>query len=265
MDGAHRSNETRFSSGAPGGHETRSGTGAFDAREWASRATPLVESFEDAQLVRIALENRARSVEQGGAPVPPELTAAIEAQRAVEHGLELAIKRAWRTHPLAPWARDVRGLGEHTACIIVSLLNGDPITAYPKRWVDTPDGKHLRELEELEPFRRSVSQLWQYCGVGAAGRRQRGMTQEEALALGNPRLKKRVLFGVAEAMLKAGNREVYDSAREAVADREGWTDGHKHRHALRIVGKRFLQDLYDASKEITPTVAKPRPDRKSSA
>lgn len=248
--------------GARGYEETRNGSGpAFDPRAWASRAIPLVESFEDAQRVRIALENRVRSVEQGAGEeaVPPGLQAAVDAQRAVEHSLELEIRRVWRSHPLAPWARDVRGLGEHTACIILALLGGDPLTAHPKRWVNTPGGAHLRELVDDPPFRRSVSQLWQYCGVGAPGKRQRGMTQEEALALGNPRLKMRVLFGVAEGMLKAGNRSVYDEAKAAVSDREGWTDGHKHRHALRIVGKRFLQELYDASKDAVGTDPATRP------
>lgn len=42
-------------------------------------------------------------------------------------------------------------------------------------------------------------------------------------------------------------RHVYDARRAVTQDREGWTPGHQHADALRIVGKEILRDLWLAA------------------
>lgn len=42
-------------------------------------------------------------------------------------------------------------------------------------------------------------------------------------------------------------RSIYDEARVKYADRDGWTPGHQHAAALRLVGKEILRDLWVAS------------------
>lgn len=44
-------------------------------------------------------------------------------------------------------------------------------------------------------------------------------------------------------------RDIYDSARVEYATREGWTPGHQHSAALRLVGKNILRDLWIAAHE----------------
>ena len=56
----------------------------------------------------------------------------------------------------------------------------------------------------------------------------------------------------AESFIKAANpeyREVYDTQRERTFDLhgEGWTKGHHHNSALRVVGKTWLKDLWEVA------------------
>lgn len=108
-------------------------------------------------------------------------------------------------------------------------------------------------------YNRTVSQLWAYCGVGDPERSKipKGAVQDELLKRGKPRVKKQ-LYLIATSMLKAGNREVYDAAREHYAERvheqpcapchakagDPWKPGHQHMAALRKVEKEFLKELW---------------------
>ena len=140
---------------------------------------------------------------------------------------ELELCRLWRKHPLAGWARDVRGVGEKTIARLISEI-GDPAD------------------------RSTVSQLWSYCGLNPERKRRKGMGQEDALACGNPNARKR-LWLIATSMLKAGNRELYDARRLHTAETHPeWTPGHSHNDALRIVAKAFVRDLWIASRQSKP-------------
>ena len=108
-------------------------------------------------------------------------------------------------------------------------------------------------------YNRTVSQLWAYCGVGDPERSKipKGAVQDELLKRGKPRVKKQ-LYLIATSMLKAGNREVYDAAREHYAERihdrpcapchakigDPWKPGHQHMAALRKTEKEFLKELW---------------------
>lgn len=273
-----------------------------DLRIWA-------ESLEDVMKARISVENRAK---RGG--VDYDLFAAdIEALKAREHAFGLALRQSARRiirsefPGVEVWAKSHFGIGMDR--LLPRLLGslGHPVIATPYMWTDDkPDGHECiegrcgkRHLVALEPYRRTLRQLWSYCGHGEALRRSKGMSQDEALGLGSPRCKMLVHL-LAEATIKCGPqptriseatslaagaithspptrqaeaksdpvgsgsgtpsapaeaieepdkyryRNIYDTRKAATADR-GWTDGHRHNDALRIVGKEILRDLWLAA------------------
>lgn len=182
----------------------------------------LAKMLDDLERVRIMNANRIGAHEREFGSSPPHLQVLQERLAAVEHETVLELQRAWRRHPLAAWAKGYVGLGEKSIARLIGTI-GDP-------------GE-----------RPNVAKLWAYCGHGNPNlKRAKGMTQEQAFALGNPAAKKQVYL-IATCMLKAGNRSVYDARRAATADRD-WTDGHKHADALRITGKTFLRDLWVAAR-----------------
>lgn len=199
--------------------------------------------LDDLEKVRIMNGNRIGALERDYGESLPHLDVIQKQVAAAEHLAHLELVRAWRRHPLAPWARDYRGVGEKSIARLVAIV-GDP-------------GE-----------RPNPAKLWAYCGHGNPERRRtRGMTQEEAFKLGNPRAKKQVWL-IATSLLKAGNRAAYDARREQTKDRlhekscvrcgpagkpalpgSPWSDGHKHADALRVMGKAFLLDLWLASRQ----------------
>ena len=162
---------------------------------------------------------------------------------------------------LIEWQKNTRGLGDSTIARILGHL-GDPYIATPHWWEGTGE---KRTLMQGEPYVRTISQLWQYCGHGDPMRRPiKGMTAEQAAAMGSPRLKMLVHLQ-AECCMKAGGpyRDLYDQVRAAVEDKTHtvacvrcgpsgkpkepgtpWNLGHQHAHALRLVGKAILRDMW---------------------
>lgn len=248
-----------------------------DLRIWA-------ESYADAQQTRIALVNR---MERGGVD-SDLLTGHQQLLEASENAFRLAMVRSYRRivrqsmPAVEEWQKNSFGIGEHLLARLLGHL-GHPRLAEPYQWMDEapaghrciPDRCGVRHLVALEPFERSVRQLWAYCGHGAPVRRRKGMSQEDALSLGAPRCKMLVHL-LAEATIKcqpqpispsSANgapvgvdlshdkyhyRRVYDTrkaATEGRVDKDGklWTDGHRHADALRIVGKNILRDLWTAA------------------
>lgn len=233
----------------PSAHPSREPKKSAPPSVTAARFPGLVAHVAHWQLIqstRIKIELPEKAIVRHGIEPPEWLTVIRSTLDDVEKVAEKAIVREWRTHPLRLWGLGIRGVGEHSLAVLVGLLDGDPYIAYPKVRVGA---KGASKMADLEPYARTFGQLRSYCGVGDPDRkRRRGMSQEDALAAGKPLLKSR-LWSIADCMLKQNNRGVYDAAKAAVADRE-WTDGHKHAHALRVVGKEFLRDLYEESKRL---------------
>ena len=139
----------------------------------------------------------------------------------LEHRSTLELAFAMRAHPLGPWVKRTVGIGEKQGARLLAAI-GDPAA------------------------RAMPSQLWQYCGHGAPSKRQRGVK-----SWWNPTAKMRVHL-IAESCIKQRTspyRAVYDEARMDWAARDT-SDGHKHNHALRMVGKAILLDLWREAKEI---------------
>jgi len=224
------------------------------------------EIYADFMQFRIAATNRA---ERGGVPAEefaPLLEGLNKQEAALKKELQLRYRAAVPEHVRA-WQAETVGLGEHTFARLLGLL-GDPRTAHPWHW----EGKGKeRVLVQDEPYERSVSQLWSYCGVGDSARRRRaGMDVEDALACGSPRLRS-LLFVIAEGCMKnrqSPYRVTYEERRSATAERvhaapcvrcgppgkpaepgTPWKDAHKLADALRIVAKEILRDLWLAAGE----------------
>lgn len=227
------------------------------------------DSLDDIERVRIAEENRLRTltapIDEHGAGLDPtdtdiaRLKDIVDSLKKIEHQAVLNLERAMRRHPLGPWAKAQKGIGDKTMARLLAAI-GDP-------YVNLQTGET-----------RTVSQLWAYCGHGDPSRRKRkGMTQEDALALGSPTAKKR-LYLIAEACLKAQGhyadvyyaRKAVNEGRLHAADcvRCGpsgnpalagtpWKDSHRHADALRIVGKEILKDLWIAARAIHEQTSEP--------
>jgi hypothetical protein len=105
-----------------------------------------------------------------------------------------------------------------------------------------------------------VRDIWAYCGHGDASRKRRkGMTQTEAFAAGSP-LAKSIVHMIADFSVRFNGvpdkndrprpmspyYPLYQAAKaNAQTVHEGdWTPLHCHNHALRLVGKAILKDLW---------------------
>lgn len=211
----------------------------------------------------------------------------VAARRALE-GMTKAQLIEFVLPEVAAWVKATPGLGEESMARLLGRI-GHPVIARPHRWMDeAPEGHKCgntcgedRHLVALEPFERSVSQLWSYCGHGDPGRRKRkGMTADEATALGSPQAKM-LTHLIAECAMRCNGsspirepgpmpdvgangtdgasveskptaperrrspyRDTYDQRKAVTADRDDWTQAHKHADALRITGKAILRDLW---------------------
>lgn len=206
----------------------------------------IAEMFEDIQRVRIAVENRVNH-----APIDPDLIRArLEGLHQSEHQMALLLRRTFRrvVEPeIVGWQAATIGIGEHMLARLLGVI-GHPVHTKVHEWQGEGENRVLVVKGEME---RRVSDLWSYCGHGDPTRRKRkGMTAEEAFALGNPRAKMLVHL-MAEACLKAKARSpygpVYDWARAKYEDRD-WTPLHQHNAALRLVGKEILRDLWTVAR-----------------
>lgn len=160
----------------------------------------LAESFEDAQRARISCTNR---MERGGVPADffvSELAALASAENVVRLALVRRYRRLVRSelHGVDEWQRAEFGIGEHLLARLLGHL-GHPRVASPYHWEG--EGASRKLIPDL-PYARTLAQLRAYCGHGDPTRRpRRGMTAEEAFALGNPRCKMLVHL-LAEATIK---------------------------------------------------------------
>lgn len=201
-----------------------------DERTLLALIRHMGRTLDDIEHLRIMHGNRRGAFERDyGIMLPPDEV--LASLNAAEHAAQLELIRLWRHHPLAPWAKSIKGVGEKSIARLIAEIGADSPN-YPWAPLDAPN----------------VGKLWSYCGLNPERKRRKGMSQEEALACGNPRARKQ-LWLIATRMLMSGNRDVYDSRRSATADREGWTDGHKHNDALRIVAKEFVKQLWIAARQ----------------
>jgi hypothetical protein len=229
----------------------------------------LADAVDDLEDLRKATTNRLRALtalpvndldtSKGitGGPTVARATAMLDAIVALEAQAIKDLERAMRAHPLGQWVKQTCGVGEKQAARLLAAL-GDPAA------------------------RSTPSQLWQYAGHGdpARSKLRKGQPVEH-----NPTAKMRTRL-IAESCIKQAHspyRAVYDQARAAAVGKvhgvqcqntirpsltgsngsngcgtrehpewgspgSPWRPGHEHGHALRLVGKAVLLDLWRAAR-----------------
>lgn len=245
------------------------------------------ETLDDIERPRIAVENRLRSIcrrELEGEGRDPNEIKGYSGQKLVDwlranytdpdlhlYGAQLLrlveqenelvknLERIMRHEPLAPIVKSLKGVGAKQCARLLAAI-GDPYIREAQ--VDRDTG----EIEESERPRRGPAELWAYCGLAPDQKKKK-----ETRCAWNHTAKMRAVL-VAKSAQKAGVRELdscdhsgdYDvEGREAITplgetyllERARWasretSELHRHNHAIRVVAKEILKDLFLAAKEI---------------
>lgn len=209
---------------------------AARAAEYDALNLPLIvlaENLHDIELTRIAMGNRLRQLQalDAGSGDIEVLADIAEGMAQLEHQVVLRLRRAMRAHPLGPWVKRSKGVGEKQAARLLAAI-GNPC------W----NSLHDRP-------RRGPAELWAYCGyhvvhddggtVGVAPRRRKGQRSNWNTAA------RTRAYLVAESCMKSLGgeyRAVYDLGRAKYAGLP--TLKHEHNRALRLVSKAVLRDIY---------------------
>lgn len=209
----------------------------------------LADTLNDLEKVRIAQENRLRQLtrdveDKDGEvrgfgldernPQVAKLSGTVEAMGKLEHEAVLNLQRRLRQHPLGPWVKQQKGIGEKQAARLLAAI-GDPY------WNDL----HQRP--------RTVSELWAFCGLhvfpdeGVAAHRRKGVQANWSTTA------KTRAYLIATSCIKQLNspyRSAYQHRRDRTAHTHPeWTPLHAHNDALRITAKTILKDLWRAAKQ----------------
>lgn len=258
------------------------------------------EIVDDLEKTRVANENRLRQLtrdvedadgeERGFGltedhPAVARVAAIVEGLGRLEHEAVLNVQRAMRQHPLGPWVKAQRGIGEKQAARLLVAI-GDP---YYNSLHDRP---------------RTVSELWAYCGFHVLPASHRPLDTQGSSASGAPSsggdpghargddhirtagvaprrtrgqksnwsedARKRAWL-IANSVVKAGGpyREIYDATKVKYADAvhtspcvrcgpkgkpapEGsaLSKAHIHARGLRAISKAVLKDLWIESRRL---------------
>ncbi len=163
------------------------------------------EMYADAQEYRKSMASKLRSETIHDDAV--KMSAVVERFCQVESDMSLMLRRCYRQvvgPNVRAWEKEQKGIGEHLLARLLGVT-GDPYMAQPYHWQGS--GKK-RVLVADEPFSRTVSQLWSYCGHGDPMRKKfKGMSAEETFRLGNPNAKF-LVYLIAESCMKAGVRRL---------------------------------------------------------
>lgn len=249
----------------------------------------MAESLDDIEDVRIAMENRLRSILrtalQAGGIDPDEVIKGFNGKQLIEfavgvspnlkrcaeltattidleHKATLDLQRAMRAHPLSEFVETNKGIGPKQGARLIAAI-GDPYMKAPH--IDRDTG----EILEPERPRRGPAELWAYCGFAPGQKRKKGVKSNW-----NPQAKMRAyLIAKSVEHLPEGSaplRVLYDNVKVAKqgmihdapcpqcagkgkppenAIGTPWKDGHIQAHALRVVAKTVLKDLYIAARE----------------
>lgn len=242
------------------------------------------EVVDDLERVRIANANRLRimttdepdpdGIHRGYGltldhPDVARLAGIVDAMATLEKQAVKGLEKRMRAHPLGPWAKAQKGLGDKQIARLLAAI-GDPY------W------------NTLHNRPRTVSELWAYCGLHTLPTTDQGRADDQIAIVGgggqtgsDPDQPPAVAqeFGVRvaarrrkgqranwsnTARMRAHNcavscvkqpngtpyRDVYTARRAHTATTHpDWTDGHSHHDALRILAKRILRDLWRAARD----------------
>lgn len=259
--------------------------------------------LDDLERVKIANQNRLRQLTRDtedsdgehrgfgldeSHPDVARLAALVGMLEKAEHDAVLNLQRAMRKHPLGPWVKAQKGVGEKQAARLLATI-GDPC-------VNGSTGEY-----------RTVSQLWAYCGLhvifpagqcgtgahlaraggdaspaggdpglssgddqtrsaGVAARRQKGqkanwstLAKTRSWLIVQACMKQldpdcKTDTGIAEHVADCAcspYRVVIDKRREHTATTHPeWTPAHSLNDAMRIASKRLLRDLWREARRL---------------
>lgn len=232
---------------------------------------------DDLEKVKIANENRLRTLttprDQHGHgmsvdhPDVKRLADIVAALSAAEHQAVLNLQRVMRKHPLGPFVKNSKGIGEKQAARLLSSIR-DPY------WNDL----HNRP--------RKLRELYRFCGMDVVNTSaQTTLDSQSAIGAGvapskhrgervhwSPDARMR-LWLIASKCVMVGHggpyRAVYDAGRAKYADAVHTTEckrcgpkgkpalqgsplsaAHQHGRAIRLIAKQILRDLFEESKRI---------------
>lgn len=221
----------------------------------------VARQFHDAQKSRIRATNRYRAATARDEHIDPSFVEPIRLMGEVEEMYKKILRNHYRKvvdSRIKKWVEDTNGIGEHLLARLLGEI-GDPGIAYPAHWEksDDPEVEGKRVLVFEEPFGRGVRELWSYCGFGDPERkRKKGMTQDDALGLGNP-VAKMLAHEMAKACIlqngapdkngrpraRSPYRDYYEQVKEKYSTKD-WTPKHIQNCAERLVAKAILKDLW---------------------
>lgn len=241
--------------------------------------------LDDLERVKIANANRLRALTRDtedsdgemrgfgldeSHPDVARLAALVGMLEKAEHDATLNLQRAMRRHPLGPWVKAQRGIGEKQAARLLATI-GDP-------YVNGNTGQP-----------RTVSALWAYCGLhvvsgsagggpgryprdthapraGVAARRQKGQRANwSTLAKTRAWLVIQSCMKQLDAACKTDTgiadhidgcacspyRVVIDNRRKRTAvTRPDMTPAHSLNDAMRVASKALLRDLWREARRI---------------
>ena len=212
--------------------------------------------LEDVEKLRVATENRLRiltatepdsdGVARGFGlsdehPVVRSIMESLEVLQIEENETTKLLQRQMRAHPLGPWVKAQKGVGEKQAARLLAAI-GDPY------WIDAADFEDEDGNVTHRPEGpRTVGQLWAYAGLVPGQKRRKGVQSNWKSAI------KMRAYLVATSCIKSDGpyRKVYDERRAHTAvTHPEWTLGHSHNDALRLISKRLLQDMYNEAKRL---------------
>lgn len=235
----------------------------------------LGRTLDDLEKLRIQNELRIGAAGRDGidAPWAEQIDGGM---RAVEHAAELELKRAWRRldHPAVAWAKAIPGAGEVLMARLFAEI-GDPaerpnpgkLLAYCGHGDPARAGRVPKNATQAELFKRgnpnAKKATWKlaYQFMRTVG------TPAEAIQAPLPN------ESAPRRAPRSPYRDIYDARKTATEGKlhkescvrcgpsghpalpgSPWSDAHRHADALRIVGKRFLIDLWVASRHASNDV-----------
>lgn len=232
---------------------------------WDPILQTLADGLDDIEQTRIAQHNRYRILttsdpdgdgETRGFGLPDDhpavaaLAAQLQTLDFLDKQMTKALEKQLRTHPLHPWVKRQKGLGDKTIARLLAAVR-DPY------WNDL----HNRP--------RTIGELFAFCGVAGPGQRK----QKGHKVNWNPDARKR-LWIITGPIIRGNGpyRAIYDQGREKYADKTHttscaqcgkkgqpaqpgtpWRDGHKHAGAIRLVMREILRDLWTEARVIYET------------
>lgn len=236
---------------------------------------------DDLEKVKISNENRLRTLTMDGEhghgmssdhPDVKRLADIVAALSAAEHQAVLNLQRSMRKHPLGPFVKNSKGIGEKQAARLLASIR-DPY------WNDLHNRpRKLRELyrfcgmDVVNTSAQKVPASQVSVGAGVAPSKQRG---EKVHWSPDARMR---LWLIASKCVMVGHggpyRAVYDEGRAKYADAVHTTEckrcgpkgkpalegsplsaAHQHARAIRLICKAILRDLWEESKRIHEGVA----------